>query len=283
MTADFIMPLPLTRSGHDAILVMVDKLTKMVHIAATNSTITAKQTADLFVKHVIKLHGVPVKIITDRGTQFHNEFTDGVTKLISTRQGLSTAYHPQTDGQTERVNHVLVDMLRHYVSPQQDDWDEKLDMAEFAINIAHHESIGTSPFMLNYGYEPHLPVSLMSTNAVPAARDYIRSMSRQIMQARACRRGATARQKRYYDKGRVHVEFQPNDCVLLNSKNLKFKVGMPKLLPRYVGPFQINKRVGEVAYELNIPQRWRIHDVFHVSVLEPYYKDGNYQPPPPAE
>lgn len=137
--------------------------------------------------------------------------------------------------------------------------------------------------MHNYGYEPHLPVSLMSPNAVPAAHDYVRSMSRLIMQARACHRRATARQKRYYDKGHVHVEFQPDDWVLLNSKNLKFKVGMPKLLPRYVGPFQVKKRVGKVAYELIIPQRWRIHDVFHVSLLEPYHKDGIYQPPPPAE
>ncbi len=134
VTMDFITQLPRTKAGHDCILVMVDKMTKMVHFAPTTTNCTAIETAKLFVHYVVRTHGCPTKILTDRGPQFAGEVTGAILKAINTQQALSTAYHPQTDGQTQRVNRVLEDMLRHYVSSSQDDWDELLDMAEFAIN-----------------------------------------------------------------------------------------------------------------------------------------------------
>ena len=280
VTMDFITQLPRTKAGHDAILVMVDKMTKMVHFAPTTTTCTAQMTAKLFVHYVVRTHGVPAKIITDRGPQFAGQFSEAVWKAIGTRQALSTAYHPQTDGQTERVNRVLEDMLRHYVSSSQDDWDELLDMAEFAVNNAHQETIGTSPFILKYGFSPRMPTTIQTDTKVPTAHEFVQLMSRKLLEAQVAHRAATARQKRYYDARHRLVEFEVGQWVLLNSNNLRFKSGSPKLLPRWVGPFQIHKRVGEVAYELVMPKRWRLHDVFHVSLLEPFRHDGAKGPPP---
>ena len=181
------------------------------------------------------------------------------------------------------MNRVLEDMLRHYVAASQGNWDEYLSCAEFAISNVDHKSTGFSPFMLNYGLSPRLPVSIQENTKVPAANDFVQAMQRRITEARACHRVATQRQEQYANTGRRDVQFQPGQWVLLSSKNLRFKVGTPKLLPRWVGPFQVVKAVGRQAYELDLPSRWRIHDVFHVSCLEAYRSDGSVQPPPPAE
>ncbi len=148
---DFITQLPLTRRGFDAIMVVVDKLTKMVHIIPTTTTCTAVTVAELYRDHVFKLHGIPLKVISDRDLRFTSAFITELCTLVGARQAMSTPYHPQTDGQTERVHRVLEDMLRHYVSPVQDGWDQHLSCAEFASNNADHKSTGSSPFMLNYG------------------------------------------------------------------------------------------------------------------------------------
>ena len=283
VTMDFITQLPTTESGHDAILVVVDKLTKMVHLVPTTTRKTAEQTARLYVDNVWKLHGVPQVIVSDRDPQFTSHFTKALCKILGTKQALSTAYHPQTDGQTERVNRVLEDMLRMYVSSNQTDWDTKLSCAEFAINNADHESTGTTPFMLNYGHHPYLPVTLLPEVRVPSANGFVQRMQRLINEARMVHRVATNKQAQYANSKRRDLQFAQGDWVLLSSKDLRFKQGSPKLLPRWVGPFQLHKRVGKQAYELVLPARWRIHDVFHVSKLEPYRRDGSVQPPPPAE
>lgn len=166
VTMDFITQLPRTQEGKDAILVVVDKLTKMVHLVATTTRATAEETATLFLNHVWKYHGVPRVVVTDRDPLFTSAFTRALCRMMGTKQALSTAYHPQTDGQTERVNRVLEDMLRAYVSKSQTDWDEKLACAEFAINNADQSSAGTSPFML---WTPPLP-SFNGVSATPRAR-----------------------------------------------------------------------------------------------------------------
>ena len=285
-TMDFITQLPRTTRGHDAIFVVVDKLTKYVHIIPTTTDVNAVGVAELFVNHVFKSHGIPAKIISDRDPRFTGAFNTALTKIFGIRQALSTAYHPQTDGQTERVNRVLEDMLRNYVASSQDDWDRYLSLAEFAINNSVHKSTGTSPFMLTYGFSPRLPHSIelgASASKVPAAVEHAQAMQRRLVEARACHRVATQRQKHYADLKRTPVHFKPGDWVLLSSKNLRFKTGTPKLLPRWVGPFQIQKSVGHQAYELVLPARWKVHDTFHVSSLEAYRTDGTVQPPPPAE
>jgi hypothetical protein len=221
--------------------------------------------------------------VTDRDPLFTSQFSRALCEMLGTKQAMSTAYHPQTDGQTERVNRVMEDMLRMYVSTDQTDWDDKLACAEFAMNNADHESTGTTPFMLNYGHHPPLPTTLLPSTRVPAVTTFVQRMQRLISEARRTHRIATERQAQYANQKRRDVQFSERDWVLLSSKNLRFKHGTPKLLPRWVGPFQIAKRVSSQAYELVLPARWRIHDVFHVSDLEKYRRDGSLQPPPPAE
>jgi transposase InsO family protein len=127
----------------------------------TTTHATAEQTSKLYVDNVWKLHGVPQVVVSDRDPLFTSNFTKALCHLIGTKQAMSTAYHPQTDGQTERLNRVLEDMLRMYVSQSQDDWDEKLACAEFAINNNDHESTGKTPFLLNYGFHPRVPADVL--------------------------------------------------------------------------------------------------------------------------
>jgi hypothetical protein len=174
-------------------------------------------------------------------------------------------------------------MLRHYVSRTQSDWDEWLDTAEFAINNSKHASTGTTPFKLNFGRSPGLPLHTKPDGKVPAAADFVKHMQHKVLEARTCNRLAQQRQARYYNQHHQLVEHDVGDWVLLNSKDLHFKCGTPKLLPRWVGPFEIVKRVGKLAYELKLPRSWRIHDVFHVGRLQAYRSDGSVQPPPPME
>ena len=202
----------------------------MVHIIPTTTTCTAVTVAELYRDHVFKLHGIPLKVVSDRDLRFTSAFITELCTLVGARQAMSTPYHPQTDGQTERVNRVLEDMLRHYVSPVQDDWDQHLSYAEFAINNADHKSTGSSPFMLNYGYSPRIPFSIGKSSKSPAAIDFVEAMQRRITEARRLHKVASQRQKLYADTSRKAVVFQPKQWVLLSSKNLRFKMGTPKLL-----------------------------------------------------
>jgi Integrase zinc binding domain/Integrase core domain len=154
VSMDFITDLPMTSKGHDAIWVAVDRLSKMVHIEPIRKSYTAYQVACLYRDRVFRYHSVPSDIVSDRDPRFTSEFWRELMRLLGVRRSLSTAYHPQTDGQTERANAVLEDTLRHYVSPYQTDWDEHLAMAEFAMNAAYNHSVRNTPFMLNYGQHP---------------------------------------------------------------------------------------------------------------------------------
>jgi transposase InsO family protein len=150
---DYIVELPPS-SGHNAILVCVDRLTKMAHFCPTTTNVSAEESAKLYVKHVFKLHGLPSDIVTDQGSQFISNFTTKLLKLCAIHSNKSTAYHPQSDGQTERVNQTLEQYLRIFCDYQQDNWYELLPLAEFTYNNAKHSSTQISPFFANYGYHP---------------------------------------------------------------------------------------------------------------------------------
>lgn len=301
VSMDFITGLPPSESansppgGYNAILVFVDRLSKMTHLAPTTERVTAEETAQLFMEQVFKHHGAPKSVVTDRGSVFTGTFMTAVLQAIGTRHGRSTAFHPQSDGQTERVNRTLEDMLRHYVDQLgHSSWATCLPTAEFAINNAYHDSIGTTPFRLNKGYDPPLPLSIPNSK-VPKANDWVQGMQQALVDARRCMQAAQQRQKQYYDEGRRDVRFSVGEEVLVNAKNIKLrrtgdKSSCRKFLPKYVGPFRVKAIVGKgLAYELGLPKGWRIHPVFHVSLLKPYKRDPNQervQPPvarqPPA-
>ena len=193
VSMDFIVQLPETKYGHDAIVVFVDRLSKMVHFAATTTTVAAKETARLFRHNVFRLHGIPRQIASDRDTRFTSHFWKEVCSLLGIDQGISTSFHPQTDGQTERVNRILEDMLRHYVNPMENDWDEHLDAVEFAINNAWQESIRSTPFVMNYGLTPVLPHQLNLPSKVPAALQFSKDWQVTIAQAKKLLVGAEQR------------------------------------------------------------------------------------------
>ena len=176
-------------------------------------------------------------------------------RLLNIKQAMSTAYHPQSDvnGQTERANRTLEEMLRQYVSPLHDDWDEHLDMAEFAINDAWQESVQETPFMLNYGQHPCNFLSLQTHSHVPAAAEFTENMHCGTERAKELLQRAQERQKAYADKGRREVTYEAGDKLLLDTKNVRNRSpGVPKLMPRRVGPYRVLERVGHVAYRLNI-------------------------------
>ncbi|MGH2510545.1 MAG: hypothetical protein ACRDHZ_24485, partial [Ktedonobacteraceae bacterium] len=158
VTLDFIMPLPVTRNNKNGIVVMVDKLSKMTHIVACNDTITARELADVFVREIVRYHGIPKALVSDRDPRFVSHFWEAVWSLLGTKLKRSTAFHPQTDGQTEEMNKTIETMLRGYVNNNLDDWDEKLLTIEMAINNATQDSTGFSPYFLNYGQDPYLPI-----------------------------------------------------------------------------------------------------------------------------
>jgi hypothetical protein len=280
---DFIVGLPCTRAGYDSIMVVIDRLSKMVHLIPTTITVKATEVAELFVQHVVKLHGVPKSIVSDRDHNFTSIFWQTVCQLFGIQQKMSTAFHPQTDGQTERVNRILEEYLRSYVSPLQDNWDSYLPMAEFAINDTYQASIGMSPFYMNYGCHPRMPDDLeKALHDNPAGYDYVMNIHTAVRNAREQLKQAQNRQITYANSKRRDQTFEPGDLVLLSTSNLRLKVpGSQKLLPRYIGPFPVEKQVGNAAYKLSLPAAMRVHPVFHVSLLHEYRSDGTVHPPPP--
>jgi hypothetical protein len=284
ITTDLVTQLPKTPRGYDAICTFVDRMSKMVHFVPCTSDLTAAGWAELFHDHVWKLHGYPKVVVSDRGTQWNNQFWASLCKLTGTTRAMSTAYHPQTDGQSERYHRTMEAMLRHYISPTLEDWDKHLTCCEFAINNAVHDTIGTTPFFMNYGQHPHTPATIDIPVKAPAATELATALKDRLAQATNSYKLAQQRQKAYADKHRRDVSFKPGDQVLVNTKNFTFKGAhnCKKLLPRWMGPFKVVKPIGSVAYELELPANLRIHDTFHVSLLKQYHHDGKTHPPPPV-
>ena len=198
---------------------------------------------------------------------------------------MSTAYHPQTDGQTEHVNGVLEDTLRHFVGPYQQDWDEFLASAEFALNNSWHHNLRNTPFMLNYGHNPDDPTVSKLRSLNPAISNFVGKWSEQLTRAKKCLEAAQKRIKHFADrKRRSTPQCQPGDMVLLSVKNFRPQSGLcRKLAPRFFGPFRVIEAVGsaKLAFKPELPKDLRIHPVFYVSALKAYkFPPNNYQPPP---
>ncbi|KAJ9513280.1 hypothetical protein QJQ45_001318 [Haematococcus lacustris] len=284
---DMIVKLPASgEERYDSILVFVDRLSKMVHLVPTHESIDIAKFARLFKKNVIRLHGKPSSVLSDRGAIFHSENWREICRLLGMRIAMSTAYHPESDGQTERVNRVVEEMLRAYISPAQSDWSEHLDMVEFAINNSWHESVQNTPFFLNYGEHPLTPASEGLPRSGPKAHSFVQGILQAIKKAKQCWAEAQQKMKAREDGRRRHVSYSPEQLIMLSTENMRRKVddvGVRKLKPRYVGPFRVLHMVGDAAVKIQLPHQWRVHNVFHVSLVKPYVGDAvpNLVAPPP--
>lgn len=280
ISMDLITQLPTTKDGHDAIVVFVDRLSKMTHFVPTTTDVGAVELAKIFIATIFRPHGLPTSIVSDRDPRFTSKFWQEVMRLLGTDLKMSTAFHPQTDGQTERMNRVLEETLRHYIAPDQTDWDEHLSLIEFAINNSRQRSTGLTPFALNGLKQPRVPTTPAGVSNVPSATQYVTLMQARLQRAKE--RIAEA-QKRQSDDADVHrrpVAYQVGQEVLLSTRNLKLKTsGKRKLAPLWVGPYKITQLVGPVAVKLALPKGSRIHPVFHVQLIKPHNPNATHQPP----
>jgi len=204
VSMDFITQLPKTKAGHDAIVVFVDTFSKMTHFAPTKTTATAPDTARIFFDHVFRLHGLPKSIISDRDAKFTSKFWQSLFHTMGTKLAMSTAFHPQTDGQTEHANRTLEDMLRAFTSYRQDDWDLQLTATEFTCNNAPNASTGMSPFHLNHGRDPFNPYSTLVKipDQVPASQDFLETLANTTKMASDALALAKANQERNANRSR---------------------------------------------------------------------------------
>jgi hypothetical protein len=255
VTFDFIVKLPKTSRGNDSICVFVDKLTKLVHFVACKEEVSAKEFAELYVDHVFRLHELSREFITDRDPRFTSAFWQEVTVLLGTRTVImSSSFHPQSDGQTERVNQTPKTYLRHFVSVELNDCDTLLSRAEFAHNAAIEETIRTAPFKLTYGYHPRTPVGEVVEVVNLSSAAFVGRLQSSISFAHKCLIAAQQRQKAFANKNRVEKTLKLGDKVLLSMKylNLKHSKKSCKLLPKWIGPFEVVQVVGPVAYKLRM-------------------------------
>jgi hypothetical protein len=269
---DFIVGLPRTQAGYDSIWIIVDRLTKVTHFIPIKTTYSGVQLAELYMSRIMCLHGVPKKIVSDRGSQFTSKFWEKLHESMDTKLNFSSTYHPQTDGQAERTNQILEDMLRACALKYEKSWDKSMPYAEFSYNNSYQASIKMAPFEALYGRQCRTLLYWSPTRESQVfGLEVLRDAEKQVQMIRENQKVIQSRQKSYADKRR-DLLFEVVDFVYLKVSHMRgtrrFKV-KGKLAPRYVGPFKIVDRKGEVTYQLELPpQLSDVHDVFHVSQLK---------------
>lgn len=290
VSMDLITSLPACKdSGYDCIVTFVDRLTKMVRIAPTFTSVSAEDLAAIFMNVVFRNHGMPKAIVSDRDPRFTSDFWRALFKATGTKLLMSTAYHPQTDGQTERANRTVEQMLRAYISPHHDDWDKHLAAVEFAYNNSEQASTGMTPFYLNYGRHPETPLSIQSGIDVQtedkSTDAFVQRLATDLQRAKDTLTTAQERQCEQANKKRKDHTFAVGDMVWLSRRFMEHLshrhdvAGTKKVFrqSRY-GPFEVVKVVGDNAYQLKLPKHWKIHDVVNISYLTPVHEAADKFP-----
>jgi hypothetical protein len=280
VTMDFITGLTRTGKLHDLIMVVVDKLTKDAHFIPLKTTHKATEVVDIFMKEVARLQGIPKTIVSDRDPKFTSNFWKGLFKGFRTNMNFSTTYHPEFDGQTERVNRVIEDILRMYVMDKPLKWKDYLHLVEFAYNNGYQASLKMSPFEAIYDRKSNTPVSWDNpADRTVVGPELLREMEDQMTKIKQNLKASQDKQKSYADKNRTHREFKVGDHVFLKVKanRSSLKLGScAKLAARFCEPFKILERIGLVSYMITFPASLSVHNVFHVLLLKKYIPDANH-------
>ena len=285
VSMDMLTDLPESE-GFDALLIIVDRFSKMIRIIRTNKTMNSEALVRLCWDQVWKDFGVPKTIISDRGPQFASKFTKAHNEIFGIKTALSTAYHPQSDGQSERMIQEVQKTLRMYVNHYQNDWASKTGVVEFALNNTIKSSTGYTPFYLVMGQHPNpgnIPRDLSSR--APSVEEFIKGLQEARSAAKLALEKAAADMKKFADRKRKpEPTFSVGDQVLLEAANYPSVKPSRKLSERRYGPFKILEKVSNVNYRLDIPSTWKIHPVIHVDQLRKYHEDPvhpNFHQPPP--
>ena len=271
ISVDFISELP-ELGGYDSVMVAVDSVGKCSHFVKTVTTVTATGAANLYLRNVWKLHGLPWKVISDRGPQFVAAFMKELYRLLGIEAATSTAYHLQTDGQTERVNQELEQYLWIFGRERQDDWYTLLPLAEFSYNNHIHSSTQQTPFLLDtsrhpqMGFEPHQPPSHFE-----AVNEFTDRMKDTLEEAKSALAKAKDDMAQYYNRRRSPTpSFSPGDMVYLDFEDIQTTRPSKKLSHRRLGPYPVERRVGKYTYRLVLPPPMRrLHLVFNIVKLTP--------------
>ncbi len=279
---DFVTALPPSQ-GHTVVLTVVDRFSKAAHFIPLPKLPSAKETALVVVDHVFRLHGLPIDVVSDRGPQFVSRFWREFCKLLGATVSLSSGFHPQSNGQTERANQDLERTLRCVVSKNPSSWSQQLSMVEYAHNTLPVSSTGLSPFECSVGYQPPIFPSLESEVAVPSAHAFVQRCHRTWTRARETLLQVGSRTKAKADRHRsrppVYVVGQK---VWLSTKNIPLRSVSNKLAPKFIGPFAVTEIISPVAVRLNLPPAYRrIHPAFHVSKIKPVFR-SRINPPAPV-
>ena len=284
---DFITGLPPTEQGNDMIFTVVDHLTRRAHFIPTSTTASSRDSLALLFEHVFKLHGFPKTLVSDRDIRFTSSYYKEVCKRLGIKLAMSSSNHPQTNGLTERLNGTIGSLLKKYCSENFRNWDKDLPQLEFTYNNTPHSSIGTTPFIADLGYTPHIPM-LITANRInstnDSAVDFVQKQQAILLRTQDLMASHQMTQELHANRLSTHtdIQYEVGDYVLLNREAYYSGGKYWKIQPIFVGPFQIVKKINDAAFELDLPFQRKLHRVINKCWFKKLQlRDGMYPKQPP--